>query len=215
MKMLVAQRMARGQHSYYCCPKGDRLGRGGSVELGPLCVVRVGFDAQWAGDAVDKNWKAGSKVGAASSALAPNATASTWLVDASSESGFAGALSEALNGDGLLVSGLNGDGLKGDELLGWLPGRGVCSVMDAASSLEAPASPLSAAPREGGDDLRSTITTVTLSLLPLSIAAFVSTLAAIRTAAFRLAPFSHARCMQRMARLVASCTAASTKIGKG
>ncbi len=51
---------------------------------------------------------------------------------------------------------------------------------------------------------RSTITTVTLSLLPRSIAALVSTDAAMRTAALREAPFSRARLMQRMHRLVAS-----------
>mmetsp|Transcript_8416 Transcript_8416/g.21002 ORF Transcript_8416/g.21002 Transcript_8416/m.21002 type:complete len:218 (+) Transcript_8416:571-1224(+) len=52
--------------------------------------------------------------------------------------------------------------------------------------------------------LRSTMTTVTLSLEPRSTAALVSTEAAMRTAALRDAPFSQARCRQRMARLIAS-----------
>lgn len=52
---------------------------------------------------------------------------------------------------------------------------------------------------------RSTTTTVTLSLLPRSMAALVRTLAAMRTADFDEAPFSRARCRQRSARFAASC----------
>lgn len=55
-----------------------------------------------------------------------------------------------------------------------------------------------------GVGARSIITTVMLSLLPLSTAAFVSTVAATRAAALRDAPFSRARLMERSARSVAS-----------
>lgn len=69
----------------------------------------------------------------------------------------------------------------------------------------APAASQSVSP--GAGFFRSTMSTVTLSLLPRSMAAFVRTLAAMRTAALREAPFSLARSMQRTVRLVASCRA--------
>jgi hypothetical protein len=55
-----------------------------------------------------------------------------------------------------------------------------------------------------GVGAKSMMTTVMLSLLPLSTAALVSTVAATRAAALREAPFSRARLMERRARSVAS-----------
>ena len=53
-------------------------------------------------------------------------------------------------------------------------------------------------------DMRSTTTTVTLSLLPLSTAALVRTVAAMRAADWRVAPRWRARRRHRLARLQAS-----------
>ena len=53
-------------------------------------------------------------------------------------------------------------------------------------------------------DMRSTTTTVTLSRLPRSTAALVSTVAAMRAADWRVAPLWRARRRQRFARLQAS-----------
>lgn len=53
-------------------------------------------------------------------------------------------------------------------------------------------------------DMRSTTTTVTLSRLPRSTAALVSTVAAMRAADWRVAPLWRARRRQRLARLQAS-----------
>jgi hypothetical protein len=86
------------------------------------------------------------------------------------------------------------------------PCTSCCCVHTALQSgcAAAPVLGLSAlSPPAGGGD-RSIMTTVMLSRLPLSTAAFVKTVAATRAAALRDAPFSRARLMDLRAKSVAS-----------